>query len=284
MSLPSCVLDHAVLDVRDIIDNAASMYARLGFALTKRGHHTLGSSNHLAILGTNYLELVGWEPGTTNQRPLLTRFPIGLNGLVFQTSDARGTFQALDKTSLHPEEPVEFSRSVELADGLHDARFQTVQMPVETLSGARTYFCQHFTPELVWRDEWRGHPNSALDIVRIAMIADDPHQVGSVFSTMFGTAAVRQSRNACRLQASNARLDVLTKSALEVDFSGVLPESSNRDEMLAVLTIAVQSLRTAAEALKSGHISTVIAPATERIVVPATEGLNVTLEFVESKP
>lgn len=50
-------LDHVVIDARDRIDEAARFYQDLGFQLTPRGHHTLGSSNNLAIFGTNYLEL-----------------------------------------------------------------------------------------------------------------------------------------------------------------------------------------------------------------------------------
>ena len=62
---PVPVLDHVVINVRDGLDAAAALYARLGFTLTSRGHHTLGSSNHLAILGTDYLELLGVQPGNT---------------------------------------------------------------------------------------------------------------------------------------------------------------------------------------------------------------------------
>ena len=38
---PVPVLDHAVVNVRDRIDEAAATYARLGFTLTPRGYHTL---------------------------------------------------------------------------------------------------------------------------------------------------------------------------------------------------------------------------------------------------
>ena len=37
---------------------ALETYRRLGFTLTPRGYHTLGSMNHLAIFGTEYLELI----------------------------------------------------------------------------------------------------------------------------------------------------------------------------------------------------------------------------------
>ena len=61
--LPMPTLDHVVVNVRDRIDEALDTYQRLGFTMTPRGYHTLGSMNHLAILGTEYLELIAAPPG-----------------------------------------------------------------------------------------------------------------------------------------------------------------------------------------------------------------------------
>ena len=63
MAPPSPVLDHIVIDVRDRIDEAAERFTALGFRLTPRGHPTLGSSNHLAMFATDYLELLGFGAG-----------------------------------------------------------------------------------------------------------------------------------------------------------------------------------------------------------------------------
>jgi len=76
---PSPILDHIVIDVRHRIDEAAQCFAALGFQLTPRGHHTLGSSNHLAMFATDYLELLGFGAGGAS-RDELQSFPIGLNG------------------------------------------------------------------------------------------------------------------------------------------------------------------------------------------------------------
>ena len=55
MAIPVPVpqLDHAVINVADRLDDASALYRRLGFQLTPRGHHSLGSSNHLAVFGDN---------------------------------------------------------------------------------------------------------------------------------------------------------------------------------------------------------------------------------------
>ena len=58
MTLPVATLDHVVINARDDMDRAADIYRRLGFTLTERGYHSLGSMNHLAMFGTDYLELI----------------------------------------------------------------------------------------------------------------------------------------------------------------------------------------------------------------------------------
>ena len=45
------LIDHVVITVGDQLEATADRYQRLGFNLTERGHHTLGSSNYLAIFG-----------------------------------------------------------------------------------------------------------------------------------------------------------------------------------------------------------------------------------------
>ena len=55
MTLPAATLDHVVINARDDMDRAADVYRRLGFTLTERGYHSLGSMNHLAMFGTDYL-------------------------------------------------------------------------------------------------------------------------------------------------------------------------------------------------------------------------------------
>ena len=127
MTLPPPVLDHVVIDVRDRMDEAARIFTALGFTLTPRGHHTLGSMNHLMMFATDYLELLGFGTGGAS-RPELAPFPIGLNGLVFKTADADTVYAHAAAAGL-PILPVQsFSRPVDLAGERADARFRTTRL------------------------------------------------------------------------------------------------------------------------------------------------------------
>ena len=95
MTLPVPLIDHAIINARDGLDAAADRYAQLGFMLTPRGHHTLGSINNLAILGTDYIELLGVPPGQGRDGRL--GMAAGLNGLVFKTTDSDAVYAAVGR-------------------------------------------------------------------------------------------------------------------------------------------------------------------------------------------
>ncbi len=86
--LPVPTLDHVIVNVREGMKPAAEQYRRLGFTLTPLGRHTLGSINHLAMFGTDYLELLGIPPGSS-ARTELSDGPAGLSGVAFGTHDRR---------------------------------------------------------------------------------------------------------------------------------------------------------------------------------------------------
>src|ERR1051326_7185833 len=123
----SPILDHVVIDVRDRMDEASRVFARLGFQLTERGYHSLGSTNHLAMFGTDYLELIAVPKNATTGRLDLLTYPFGLNGLVFGSEDSAVTYESLSKAGVPFDPPVEFTRPVKVNGKEHDARFRTVR-------------------------------------------------------------------------------------------------------------------------------------------------------------
>src|SRR3954468_16805146 len=104
-ALPMPTLDHVVVNVRDQIDAGLETYRRLGFTMTPRGYHTLGSMNHLAILGSEYLELIAAAPGEPRRAEILAS-PFGLNGLVCGTDKSAAVYSALHAACVPVEPPL----------------------------------------------------------------------------------------------------------------------------------------------------------------------------------
>ncbi len=242
MSLPRPIFDHLVVNARDRLDEAAACYRGLGFALTPRGYHTLGSINHCAVFERDYLELVGIGTHVASPRVELLRFPEGLNGIVFATEDAAGLYATLVANGTRVEPPADFSRPVQLADGSHEAKFRTVQVSAEAAPYGRVYFCQHFTPELVWRDEWRKHANRASGIARAVLLAANPDKSAGLYRQLFGAAAVKPVRDGFSLDAGTATLDIVTQAW------GVAAEGADRLLGLSLHTTGSKRLVTAGDA------------------------------------
>lgn len=212
MSAIRAVFDHLVINARTRLDEAEACYRKLGFDLTPRGYHTLGSINHCAVFGTDYLELVGIGTHAKEVRGELLRFPEGLNGIVFATDDAAGLYAQLSRSGAPVEPPTDFSRAVVLSDSTHEARFRTVRVKAEAAPYGRVYFCQHFTPELVWREEWRRHPNGAAGIARAVILTPDPDRTAVLYRQLFGDEALTSVADGMSLSVGEARLDILTRA------------------------------------------------------------------------
>jgi catechol 2,3-dioxygenase-like lactoylglutathione lyase family enzyme len=273
--LPPPVLDHVVIDVRDRMDEAALLFAALGFRLTPRGHHTLGSMNHLAMFATDYLELLGFGAAGAN-RPELAPFPIGLNGLVFKTEDADIVHAHAQSAGL-PILPVQaFSRPVELDGARHDARFRTTRLDPAKIAMGRVYFCEHRTPELVWRPEWQAHPNGACAIARVLVATPDPGRTAALFRALFGADAVGERDGGCVVAAGAARVELRPPTAIAREFGDAAAQPSGRPEYLAGLELRTNSLAATAERLRA---VVGLRVERERVVVPASAAFNTTLVF-----
>ena len=280
MTLPVPTLDHVVINARDEMDRAADIYRRLGFLLTERGYHSLGSMNHLAMFGTDYLELIAVPKGATSGRLDLLDYSYGLNGLVFGSEDSAVTYGALSKAGVPVEPPVEFTRPVKYDGGQGDARFRTVRMKAGVVSYGRVYYCHHFTRNLVWRDEWRHHANGTVAVARALIVEPDPAKGASLYADMFGPEAVRDIEGGKTVVIGNSRFDIVTEAALREQFGDAAPNADGRPAYMAGLTFRTTSLGKAARALQAGKIGG-IAQSKDRIVVPAREAMNAVLEFVE---
>jgi len=175
-------IDHVVVLVRDL-DKARHAYARMGFTLTPRGFHTLGSQNHCLMFGNDYVELLAVprpHPAMQYFTDFLARGE-GLGAIALATDDAGGLHASFAADGIAADAPLDFSRPVE---GLSDARFRIVQLPPDLSPGCRMFACQHFTRDVVWRTEYQRHPNGATEIAAVAVVAEDPEAAAASYGKL----------------------------------------------------------------------------------------------------
>jgi hypothetical protein len=273
-------LDHAVINVMGKLDEAAEQYTRLGFQLTERGHHTLGSSNNLAIFGTTYLELLGYLPGRQTMRADLWAHPAGLTGLVFKSVDADLVRSTLKMRGVPVEEPVSFARPVALPGGAQDARFKVIRVAGDVVQNGRTFFCHHDTPELVYRPEWRTHPNGVTDVVEFVIASREPASTAAVYDRMFGPDLLTAIEGGVFFRAGAAKVLFLEPAAVAERYAGAATVSEDGSDRMVALTFKVASLATPSALFDAAGIA--YRPCTGGIVVSHADAANVALGFTAS--
>ncbi|MEC5341282.1 VOC family protein [Brenneria populi] len=273
------VVDHVVINVAQHLDEAHAQFQRLGFQLTPRGHHSMGSSNHLAIFNQNYLELLGYEARNADKRQMLQDTPLGLAGLVWKTQDSDAVYQHLAATGLAGDPPASFYRPVELADSSRpEARFRTVRLAAERVKNGISFFCQHETPELVWRPEWQIHPNGVTDIIGFVIAAEDPRAVADLYGTLFDPALIQpDGEGGYRLPAGRTTVTFITPQRARALYGEVAVGEQGTERMVA-LEFAVSSPADSARYLQQQGIA-LQARSDARFLVAASEAFNIALLF-----
>ena len=240
-------IDHIVINTRDRTDEALAYFSRMGFIITPRGYHTLGSINHTIVFGTDYLELLGYPPGKPpEKRPELVQRPAGLMATVLNVDDADKAQVILKDRGLGPRPVSAFSRPVDLGNGQSgDAAFRVTRLEPETVPGSWFYYCQQLTPQFVWRPEWQAHANACVSMTRLAIQVADPLAAAPIYLRALDGAEVAQAgAGACvirlpsfaitltagepgmrRLTFGTASLD---KTAAALEKGGVPHEIKNR--------------------------------------------------------
>lgn len=268
------IFDHAVFNLHYDLDAGEELFRSLGFNITPRGYHSLGSMNNLIVFGTDYLELIGLDPDNPKPRKELLDWPIGLNGLVYGSDEIESTRTRLLEKGLPILEAKSFSRPVTVAGEMMEARFQTANMGPGYFPAARLYFCEHQTPELVWHDPFMTHANTAFRIDGITIASETPE--------------IDSRRLADALHAVPSAEAEVNAGGVRIKF-GLLQEVTGTEEIPAyeplpravAIRIGVRSLGALKASLDPVWTNSVIEPDDKRLIVPAARCFGVALEFIE---
>ena len=273
-------IDHVLIRAGEAMDAAADAWARLGFRLTPRGHHSSGSINHLIMLGPDYLELIGVPEGGAARRPELAQQPPGLHGIAFAADSASGAHAALANAGFAPPPVEALSRPVNTAEGPREARFNLVRLPADTVPWGRLLVCEHLTRELVWRDGLRSHPNGAREITRITVVVPNPGEAAQRVATLFAEVSTRSDEGRAELVLGHVRLELITARTLQHRLGEFAPEAGGRSAYMAALELRCTDLaatRAALRAMPPGEVN----DQGSRLTVAARRAGNTTLEFID---
>ncbi|MCO4888916.1 VOC family protein [Cupriavidus sp. WGtm5] len=216
MATQAEMFDHAVVVCPDL-DAGAQSWQRLGFTLTPRGYHTLGSQNHCIMLQRDYLELLHVTAPSPSRQYYwdAQQRGGGCAAMSCKSADAFATAARLRADGWHTSEPIEFSRPVRLDDGSeHPATFRVTAL--DDAPGARYFVCEHRTPELLWRPEWMRHANGAHSIATMFLVVAPAlvDAAARAYAELTGGELTQLSEHVSSLAVDNATLVLSTPQAL----------------------------------------------------------------------
>ncbi len=279
-----CPLDHAVITVRDRMDEAQAIYTRMGFTLTERSFHAAGSCNHLMVFEHDYLELIAFPPAGQKIRPDLLESPIGLDGLVLKAGDVDGIHQELVARGFPAGAPQPLARMLTLPGSTieQEARFTTVRFPRGALQGGRLYYCRHETPQLVWHPPFLSHANGAAGIASFTIAVPDPAKEIAQYEKILDAAGTIAADGSARISLGTATLELLTPAVLHTTLGALAcdpadADGQKRDAYMAMVTIRVRDITSAQDVLQRGGFS--FEQRGDRLIVPAAEAMNCTIGF-----
>jgi hypothetical protein len=242
-TLMAFLLDHIVINTLFDMDRAAALMERLGFTVTPRGYHSLGSINHLMVFEGGYLELVGLPLGTDVLRRDVLESPLGLNGLVFQAKEVDAIIGPLRDGGLAMLEPQDFSRPA-VIDGVEQlVRFRTTRTAPELFAAGRVYYCQHYTPELVWRREWMTHANGCSGLRELVVVTSAIESDASLYAKAAQAPAKQRENDVWTIDLVDAfRITLMSPPRYRERYGEFCVEANDRTSFFGAIVLGADDL------------------------------------------
>ena len=206
-------LDHLIIGVRDL-EAARGRWARLGFNSTPRGRHVgWATANYCIMFEHDYLELLGIvDPAAfTNELDrLLDEAGEGLLGIALATSDADATAAAWRAAGLGSAKAGSLMRLLESETPPVELRFTNVMLDTPERAGLNLFACAHLTPGAMRRPAWLRHPNGAVAIQGITIIADDVEPLAAFATRVVGSGAITRTDRVRAVQTGTCPIMLAT--------------------------------------------------------------------------
>ena len=202
-------LDHVAHFVADL-DAAARVLESLGMKATPTSvQHTpegpVGTSNRLVMLEEGYIEMLSPThdtPVANRVRALMARYD-GVHLVCYGTPDAESEHRRLAAHGFEPQPLVNLSR-----EG-GTIRFKVVRPAPEKMPEGRIQYCEHLTPEQIWRAE----DVNRLRLEEVFVVARNPVETAARWARFAGLipSAVRDG---VRLETARGRIFIGKRTAI----------------------------------------------------------------------
>lgn len=194
-------LDHVGWMVPDM-DEAAAVFARLGFPLTPYSVHSnrdaatgalqpAGTANRLAMLERGYLEILtpvaGIDtPVVQHMRSAIAHHP-GVHLVAISVSDPEQAARQIAARDFELQPTVHLRRTVEAEDGQQaEAGFTVVRAAFRHFPEARLQVLTHHTPEHIWQSRYMPRESGIIGLLEAWIVTSDPSETAGRYGRFLG--------------------------------------------------------------------------------------------------
>lgn len=178
-------LDHLVIGADDL-DAVAATLQRIGFLVTPpSGHPALGTRNRTIVLPGLYVEWLHCPhpPADPADYRHILHARSGVSGFALRTDSAEREAARLGVNANA------FNRPLDPADPhTPEARFAVASVPGSAAARFFAFYCQHFTPDLVWRADFAPHPNGVTRVLGVDGVFRDLSSAHAEIAARIGPA------------------------------------------------------------------------------------------------
>jgi len=283
-------IDHLVICVHDLA-RAEQNLRTLGFTLTPTGVHPFGTSNHLAMFGNNFLELLAVTDAAAVPAAAPGRFSFaahnqnflataeGMSMLAWHSADAHADAARFAANGMGAHAPFDFGRDAVLPAGATArVEFSLAFATDPAMPGIAFFTCQQrHPPELFWKPDYQRHPNGALRVVEVVMSAPEPAAHRAFLECMTETTA-ELAPGRLTVGEPGDRITVLSARETARRLPGLTVDGSPR---FCAARLAVADLDATKRALKSNGVDFDFQGTDGVLLIPPAASHGLALEFVE---
>ncbi len=157
-----------------------------------------------------------------------------------------------------------------------------MSLPADETPALDCFVCGHLTPELVRRPEWLAHPNGALGVLSLYLIAEDTAALLPAYDRLFGLHEVTTTDAVACVRVGSHRILFSTPDDFETMHPSAELDSDFTTPGIAAIELATADIARTADYLRRQQVGFVTLP-DGRLAVPAREANGTMLFFVEGK-
>ena len=282
-------IDHLVLATHDL-DGAGRFYENLGFKVGVRNRHPWGTENRIVQFPGAFLELITVGEGADIPEHAEGRFSFGafvrdylkaregFAMLVLESKDAKSDKAAFDNAGIGGYEPFFFGRKGVRLDGSPVEVSFTLAFARDELAKQCGFFvCQQHRPENFWNPLAQQHPNGAIALAGVCMLAEEPSDHAEFMRAFTGIDEFSATSAGLRFETPRGEIDVLSDTAFAFEYGLRLEVNQPR---LAAFSIQVADLNALVSRLGSQNIPHNVYKGC--VLVAPSDAFGVAVRFIQS--